>query len=143
MIWQVFLLFLWFWISANRRKQKNWFLWKNMHQSMSINWENPSSMLQSPPKYLFYVEHHFPFTELCRSRKKPQTKVLSSNVQEILSIIAGLYRWTALLLVGTCYILQYYRFYWSKLNWNKLFVLKENYDKTFILYAVILLWLSM
>ena len=43
-------------ISANRRKQKDWFLWKNMHQSMSRNWENSSSMLQSPPKYLFSIE---------------------------------------------------------------------------------------
>ena len=43
-------------ISANRRKQKDWFLWKNMHQSMSRNWENSSSLLQSPPKHLFSIE---------------------------------------------------------------------------------------
>ena len=27
-----------------------------MHQSMSKNWENSSSMLQSPPKNLFSIE---------------------------------------------------------------------------------------
>ena len=43
-------------ISANRCKQKDCFLWKNMRQSMSRNWENSSSMLQSPPKYLFSIE---------------------------------------------------------------------------------------
>jgi hypothetical protein len=43
-------------VSANRHKQKDCFLWKNMHQSMSRNWENSCSMLWSPPKYLFYVE---------------------------------------------------------------------------------------
>ena len=43
-------------ISAKRRKQKYRFLWKNMYQSTSRNWENSSSMLQSPPKYLFSVE---------------------------------------------------------------------------------------
>ena len=32
-------------ISANRRKQKDCFLWKNMHQIISRNWENSSSML--------------------------------------------------------------------------------------------------
>ena len=41
-------------ISANRRKQNYWSLWKNMHQSMSRNWENSSSMLQSL-KSFFYV----------------------------------------------------------------------------------------
>ena len=51
-------------ISANRRKQKDWFLWKNMHQCMSRNWENTSSMLQSPPKELFYVEWTKSFTVL-------------------------------------------------------------------------------
>ena len=40
-------------ISANRREQKGWFLWKNMHQSMSRNWKNSSSMLQS--LNFFYV----------------------------------------------------------------------------------------
>ena len=43
-------------IYANRRKQKDWFLWKNMHQSMSRNWENSSSMLQSLPKYFISIE---------------------------------------------------------------------------------------
>ena len=43
-------------ISANRRKQKNWFLWKNMHQSMPRNWENSSSMLQLPLKYFISIE---------------------------------------------------------------------------------------
>ena len=51
-------------ILANRRKQKDWFLWKNMHQCMSRNWENTSSMLQSPPKELFYVEWTKSFTVL-------------------------------------------------------------------------------
>ena len=43
-------------ISANRSKQKDCFLGKNIHQSMFRNWENSSSMLQSPPKYSFYME---------------------------------------------------------------------------------------
>ena len=49
----------------NFRKQtqaKGLVFMENMHQSMSINGE--SSMLQSPPKYLYYVEHHFSFTVL-------------------------------------------------------------------------------
>ena len=37
-------------ILAKRRKQKDWFLWKNMHQSKSKNWENSSSMLKSIKK---------------------------------------------------------------------------------------------
>ena len=42
-------------ILANTRKQKDCFLWKNMNQSMSRNWENSSSMLQSPQKtFIFY-----------------------------------------------------------------------------------------
>ena len=43
-------------ISANKRKQKYWYLCKNMHESMSRNWKNSSSMLQSPQKYLFSIE---------------------------------------------------------------------------------------
>ena len=47
-------------ISANRPKQKYCFLWKNMHQSSKHlqcrNWENSSSMVQSPLKYLFSIE---------------------------------------------------------------------------------------
>ena len=69
--WQVFLtLFLWFWISANRRKQ-DCFLWKNMRQRKPRNWKNSSSMLWSPQKYLFYVEQYYhvplcyPYTLKC------------------------------------------------------------------------------
>ena len=43
-------------ILANRGKKKDWFLCKNMYQSMSRNWENSSSMHQSPPKYIFSIE---------------------------------------------------------------------------------------
>ena len=43
-------------IYANRHKQKDWFLWKNMHKSMSRNWENSSSMLQSLPNYFISIE---------------------------------------------------------------------------------------
>ena len=49
-------------ISENRCKQKDWFLWKNMHQSMSRNWENSSSMLQSSPKYFISIELNKSFT---------------------------------------------------------------------------------
>ena len=47
------------------RKQtqaKTLFLWKNMHQSMSRNWENSSSMLQSSPKYFISIELNKSFT---------------------------------------------------------------------------------
>ena len=54
-------------ITANRRKQKDCFLWKNVHQSMSRNWENSSSMLQSPPKYLFSIEIEISATVLFSS----------------------------------------------------------------------------
>jgi hypothetical protein len=43
-------------ILANRRKQKDWLLWKNMHQIISRNCENSSNMLQTPPKHLFSIE---------------------------------------------------------------------------------------
>ena len=40
-------------IYANRRKQKDWFLWKNIHQK---NWKNSNSMLQSLPNYFISIE---------------------------------------------------------------------------------------
>ena len=42
-------------IFTNRHKQKDYFSWNNMHQSLSRNWENSSSMLWLPQKYSFYV----------------------------------------------------------------------------------------
>ena len=41
---------------------KRLFLWKNMHQNISRNWENSSSRLQSPQKYFFSIELNESFT---------------------------------------------------------------------------------
>ena len=42
--------------SANRRKQKDWVLWKNMHQRKPRNWENSCSMLQSHQNIYFLLK---------------------------------------------------------------------------------------
>ena len=59
MIKEGLLTFVLVWcISANRCKQKDCFLWKNMHQIISRNWENSNSRLQSP-LFFFYWNRDF------------------------------------------------------------------------------------
>ena len=65
-------------ISANRRKQKDWFLWKNTHQSMSRNWENSSSMLQLTQKYFNSIELNKSFTVWDKIFGSKRTSVLQS-----------------------------------------------------------------
>ena len=73
-------------ISANRCNQKDWFLWKNMHLSMSTNWENSSCMLQSTPKYFISIELNKSFT-VVKSVHFNKTVVQSTFLSKVLSFL--------------------------------------------------------